>query len=820
MFNRVDAKSIDDLMLPISRRSGRGVFFARVCGWSDAVGNGVWAFHEAAQRKGVIIEGQLSNPDGRQMSYLNDVLGDAFEPNEAFLIRSLEKWTPRMSGAVRQEFARALCGQFEELRRRGKTESIQKNIYFKVMCWLYYRFERLMPMLGDDDPPRILYQTDGITAHELMMLRLLNVMGADVLLLEPLGDAPYLKQDPQSAFSQLLVPAGQPFPKDFSLKQLRKERAARPAPPPPPQRPAVPPQSRPGVYPRNPAVPPQRLTTPPQRTGAPPQRPIQSRPGAGPAMQARRPGAPIDPLSYFKAPTKAPCTNAWMKEADINQIVTPIVSRGDDAGLFYNAFIRVKGVVDKTTYVNELHQFYQRFKSTGRRICIQDGGLTMPTPEEIEKIRRREYDSPEKMTVDLAGNLPGCASAELQRLMQRAFVRTMQTAQKTETSLRRLLNAAVFLLCWIQRYQGKLFQGYKDGDVPCFVLMGGCANANEALYPLFLSQLPVDVLILAPDLNRLCALSADNLLELSGEDSLPLMKFPKNAGTLQMNTLASHAENELTNILYADSGIYRNQQFARGEALTLRTTYDELFILWDQELKYRSGFATVDQTVTMPVLYAKIAGVEDGKNLAYWQKIKLLLGKETYLVRQMPMLAPGLPNEFQSLALKSVRDGKLKRGVIRDHRKYPFGIIREELQAHIFDKLQLMLDQRLIKGTFENGTEYTVVATVLNMDKTLLRLLQSFDFTKKNPKLVCISTGDQGASLEDAILITFLNLVGFDIALFVPTGYQTIERFLRDNYPVEHQIGEYQYDLTVPDFDALPQPKGRSWLNNILKRGN
>ena len=68
MFDRVDAKSIDDLMLPISRRSGRGVFFARVCGWSDAVGNGVWAFHEAARRQGVVIEGQIANPDERQLS--------------------------------------------------------------------------------------------------------------------------------------------------------------------------------------------------------------------------------------------------------------------------------------------------------------------------------------------------------------------------------------------------------------------------------------------------------------------------------------------------------------------------------------------------------------------------------------------------------------------------------------------------------------------------------------------------------------------------------------------------------------------------------
>lgn len=812
MFDRLNAKNLKDVMAPMSRRSGRGVYFVRVCGWNDGVREDIWACHEAARSRGVIIEGQIANPDERQLSYLNDVLGSDFEPTEAFIIGALSKWMPRMSDANRREFAKALVAQFDEMRSRGKTESILRNVYFKMMCWLYYRFERLMPFLGSDDVPRVLYECTGVTAHELILLRILNAMGADILLLEPSGDAGYLKQDPESRCSQLLVPEGEPFPKGFSLKQLRKEMAARtaqipasqPAPRPASQsapRPAAQPAPRPAAQPSGSAL----------RQPAAPPRPVQR-----PAQQPRA----IDPLSYFKAPSRTPCTNAWMNEAAYNAILTPAVSRGDDFQLFYNAFIRVSGVPDRVTYLSELHQFYQRFKNTGRRIVIADDGLSMPQPDEVEKIRRRNYRSPEEMIVDLAGNLPACASAELQKLMQRAFASTMLTARDREPVLSRLVVSAVYLLCWIRRYQSALFGGYREGDVACFVLMGGCRNAHDVLYPLFLSLLPVDVLILAPDLNRPCVLKDERLLELTGKESLPVMKFPRDAGTLQVRTVASHAESDLNDMLYADSGIYRNRQFSRAESMTLRTTYDELFILWDQELKYRSGFDTVDQTVTMPVLYAKVSGVEKGMTDAYWQKIKQLLGKDTHLVRQMPMLAPCSANPFQALAVKSVRDGMLKRSVLREHRQYPFGIMREELQQHIMDKLQLMLDRRLIKGMFENGVEYTVVATVLNMDKALLRLLQSFDFTRKNPKLVCINTDDHGASLEDAILITFLNLVGFDVALFVPTGYLTIEPYLNDNYPVEHQAGDYLYDLTVPDFNALPQPKGRSWLNNILKRGN
>ena len=88
----------------------------------------------------------------------------------------------------------------------------------------------------------------------------------------------------------------------------------------------------------------------------------------------------------------------------------------------------------------------------------------------------------------------------------------MQRAAKKETNLNRLLNAAVYLLCWIQRYQPQLFRGYRGREIPVFILMGGCGEKYDALFIDWLSGMPVDVLILAPDLNRPCAYASDELL--------------------------------------------------------------------------------------------------------------------------------------------------------------------------------------------------------------------------------------------------------------------------------------------------------------------
>ena len=809
MYKRIDASGLDALLLPQSKRGpGGGVYFARLCVYSPEIRSGLWAFHEAARKKGAIIEGQLANPDERQLSYLQDVLGGAFQPDAAFFRQSLARWMPRMSPRNQADFAAALAEQLAALRRAGKPESALKNVYAKVFCWLYYRFERLIPCLGEDDPPRILYEGSRITGHELIALRILSSLGADILLLETEGDQSYLKHDPSSAWSQLLRLQGGPFPPDFSLKALRKEMALqmvvpRPAAPAqqtaPVQKPIVRPESR--AAPASPARPANRATVTPPAASVPPR----------PQTRA--------PEDYFPKPQQTACTNAWMKQADFTEILTPVISRGEDHRFFCNAFIRVKGAQDRLTYVNELYQFYLRFRNTGRNLVIVDDPLPPPEPEEIAKIRRRNYRTPEEMIIDLAGNLPANANEELQRLMQRAFVTVMKKAGEQEDNLHRLVTSAVYLLCWIQRYQAALFRGYKGNEIPCFVLMGGCRDQREAMYLRYLARLPVDTLILAPDLNRPCALQDEALLEITGGESLPVMKFPQNAGALQMSTVAAHAERELDTILYTDSGLYRSQQFGRAEAITLQTTYDEIFILWDQELKYRPNFSTAAGKVNMPVLFAKVSGVEEGKTLPYWQKIKLLLGENTLLSRQLPILKPGEANAFQPLAVQVFRNGKIRREELKNHRLYPFGLLRADMQEHILDKIELMLDRRLIRGTFVNGTEYTVIATVLNLRKELIRMLQRFDFTKKNPKLVCVCASEQTASLEDAILLTFLNLVGFDVVLFVPTGYQTIERSLNEPLLVEHQIGEYQYDLSVPDFATLPSYKGLSWLNHILRGG-
>ena len=140
------------------------------------------------------------------------------------------------------------------------------------------------------------------------------------------------------------------------------------------------------------------------------------------------------------------------------------------------------------------------------------------------------------------------------------------------------------------------------------------------------------------------------------------------------------------------------------------------------------------------------------------------------------------------------------------------------MQDYILDKLEFLINQKLIRGTFENGTEYTIISVALNLPREVTRLIQNFDFTKKNPKLIYINTTEILISPEDTIYATFLNLLGFDVIFFVPTGYN-MEGHFNGKLMEEHQTGEYLYDLQVPDWNTVPLTIHTSWRDRLFRRG-
>lgn len=754
MFQLGRIEKLHDYFSACSRRREQAVFFYRVAGYSGEVAAFLTQYDQAARTNGVVIEGRIPNPDPKQLDYLAEMMGSDFQLDAGFLTQKLTRWLPRLTGAQREAVVTAMTATLQDLQAHGKNENMLRNAYIKYMCWLYYKFERILGRLGGDELPKILY--DGtVSSYELQLLVILARAGADIVLLERAGDAGYLRCDPTSQYAQLYqAPGLTPFPADFSLRQLREQ-------------------------------------------------------GRQQAERQKLYGAPAG---------IAPCTNAWMKTPDVKEILTAVRARGDDPKLFYNAFVVQYGVEDKLLFPSDMVAFYQQLKREGRKVCLENGRLPPPTPEEIAAVRRRNHQTAEQLAADLAANLQYPNNQQLQTLMRQAFLDVVLEEDKAVGgNLNRLLNKAVYLVAWMKRYQKDLFQNWQAPEVGVFLLFGACSGDNEALFLRLLAKLPVDVLVLLPDLNAPCVLKDPALLDLHKEHSLPMTDFPVEPSQMRVRTAAYQAEREMDSILYQNTGLYRAKQHQKAEAVTLQTMYEEIGLLWDQELKYRPGFAAEGDTVTVPVLLEKICGIKDGPILPYWLEIKKLVTPETTLVTKLPWQTGLEANPMKPYATQFLRQGRLQREKIKQHKDYPYGILRPEIQDYLLDKLQVLLDEKLIAGTYQNGTEYTIVSTILGLPKDLLRRIQNFDFTKKNPKLIIISTTEETLSLEDSILVAFLNLVGFDIVFFVPTGYQSIEKYFQKPFANEHQLGPYRYDLQVPDFRTLHEG-GKSSIRKLFGR--
>ncbi|MDE7121676.1 MAG: YceG family protein, partial [Oscillospiraceae bacterium] len=218
-----NSDNLDNFFRNLSQRSPEGVYFCRINGWNPEIHTLIRKYYDTARRTGVVIEGGILNPTNQNLAYYQEMMGSQFQMNETFMQLSLKKWLPRMNPGQCNSVAGSIYYTLDRLRQSGKPESVLKNIYIKFMCWLYYKFERILGQLGTEQIPKILYEGE-ISNHALLLISVLAHAGSDVILLQYHGDQDYLKLDSRSEFSEILdLPGMTEFPQNFSLAQIRQE---------------------------------------------------------------------------------------------------------------------------------------------------------------------------------------------------------------------------------------------------------------------------------------------------------------------------------------------------------------------------------------------------------------------------------------------------------------------------------------------------------------------------------------------------------------------------------------------------------------------
>ena len=577
--------------------------------------------------------------------------------------------------------------------------SIIDNFVTKVLLWLGdYGQQINQESLYN---PKIVYWGSPKT-HEVYFLILMSLMGCDVLVLNTSFDDKFTKVDKQNIFSMLIKKSNELAIDAFPVKQVEENLSTRSEPPIINDYIIVVKLKRSDHIFKEIIV------------------PLNKRSGYI--------GEPYPILpTYFVRYIGVPCTS----DAD------------DWEAEYYNSLYNLNLVFLRSV-------FYLRFLE----------GIPAPTAAERALIPERLINHPYKDKYEIleqifqAKLLIRTHDELLDNTVNKAFVDMVNlfVEQNSNINLSIVLNFSLKLVLWLNGYLPKLFTIKSNYEHNPKILFYGPIKPHEIYLLNIFHKIGCDVLFVHSHEEGdkpFHIFDKDKLLThlIKNKYNLPLASFPEVEQLIRKSTIAYKASKEIEEVIYSeDVGLFKPWQFESysTQPITLKTTYDELKVLWQEPAKFRPEFKVQNKKVYVPNLFAKINGVNESID-TYWQDLKALtLAPNTRLIEDVP---------FSKIS----------------YTKF---------------KLKILL-------------------TILTMEDTLIKLIEVFDYPQEIPKVIIYDNEKETFSDDDAILLAYFNLIGLDVVIFTPTNYKTIEHHLQPSFFDDYQLPYVKYDLTMPALSSI-----------------
>lgn len=397
------------------------------------------------------------------------------------------------------------------------------------------------------------------------------------------------------------------------------------------------------------------------------------------------------------------------------------------------------------------------------------------------------------------------------------------------TNINKLKNFSLKLIVWANEYARNLLLGinYQDTTNPIKnpkILYYGNIKKHEVYFLIFLSKLGVDILYINSFSDE--AFDAIDKEEIHSKaihfkNKFPIKEFPKEDIVVRMETNAYKASEEISRIIHNDQdGLYKHWQFEsyKTSHVTLKSTFDELKLLWNEESRMRTGFKVENGTVYIPNLFAKISGTYNDLNV-YFEEIKQFKSVEqVLLLDKVPFTRTSFKTSDLYTSSFLINKKEINKKKLVEHQAYKYTYLKNELQETIIDKINQLLSTDMLKMNMTKEFKLKVLMTLLSLDEQILKLIQCFDYPFKVPKIIIYDNNKITFNDEDSIVLSFLNLLGFDILILTPTGFNNIEQKIFNKYFDTHKLETIKFDLELPDLNLFNANKAKSFLANLFGR--
>ncbi|WP_199880594.1 YceG family protein [Bacillus massiliglaciei] len=375
------------------------------------------------------------------------------------------------------------------------------------------------------------------------------------------------------------------------------------------------------------------------------------------------------------------------------------------------------------------------------------------------------------------------------------------------------------LVKWLWNHADGLLRDWDGKSVPA-VLWYGDATKSERYFLYFILLAGFDMLIFHPA-------GTDIFAELDPEgkamavqrypDTREPRPFPEKRPDRKA-TVAYRASKEIEQILHDEqSPIFKPWQYRshRPVSLTLKTTFDELFLMSRERAFIRPNFFVEGNEVHIPSLFAKVSGVTASEN-EYWEKIEeLKSGDLSYFIHTYPIREPVKGNFQYHYQHALGPDGtldleKMMNSVWWRLKQLPLGV-QEAVAAGIS---RVCASPKLKPEPHESpeDTKLFLFTQLTSLPKPFLALLVKFDYPQYVPRAVLYNSGTKGTfDRADAALLLLLKELGFDIILFNPSGLRDIELYIDEKYYDVHLMEHFEFEL------EYQEPKVPIW-RRIFKK--
>jgi hypothetical protein len=411
----------------------------------------------------------------------------------------------------------------------------------------------------------------------------------------------------------------------------------------------------------------------------------------------------------------------------------------------------------------------------------------------------------------------------IHRKIREAMISTLELFTQREKDglknheLRRVL---VDVIKWSMNHLNPLLDTVDlQKEMPKFLWYGDLKR-SQPYFLYYLVKLGCDLIIFHPEgKDVLAGFLDEEIFTHHYQNKQQAEPFPKERRNRQ-TTVAYRASREIETILNQEgSGLYKPWQLREytPSSITLKTTYDELFILGKEIAMVRPGFEAENGQVKIPSLFAKIQGVSKNRK-EYWERIQNLTEFEhSLLIRQLPFTWSS-SNDFRFHYRNALdRDGLLNPEMMMQAHYWPYSFLPTGLQKGIANAIRRICEKPGLKSLPGESMEEVSIylfSQAMFTPKEIIQLMEKFDYSQHVPKLIIYNNECRGRlSRSDAALILLLNQFGIDIIVYNPPGHNDIENFLYDSLFDTHWLEDVVFELEYKE----PFKLKKKFFQGIIK---